>query len=247
MQKPHFFISENLSKSFGKLKALDGVNLHLDKSEILGLIGPNGSGKTTFINLVSGVYNAELGEIYLDGISLNGIQPYKLCRIGVSRTFQTPKPFTTLTVEENIKTAAFFGSMIKNGDRRITSSIVEEVLHMLELNDLRGKRASTLNSFQKKMLDLGRALATKPKILLLDELAAGLNLDELEKVKKLIAHLKETGVSIIVVEHIMKFIRDVADRVVVLNMGKKIYDGDFRGAAEDATVREVYLGKRTGA
>jgi branched-chain amino acid transport system ATP-binding protein len=247
MRNSSFFSSENLSKSFGKLRALDGVTLNLNKSEVLGLIGPNGSGKTTFINVVSGVYKSESGEIYLDGVPLNGIKPYKLCRMGVSRTFQTPKPFTTLTVEENLKTAAFFGSRDKRDVRRNTSSVVEEVLQMLDLFELREKQASSLNSFQKKMLDLGRALATKPKILLLDELAAGLNLEEMLKVKKLIDHLKETGVSIIVVEHIMKFIRDVADRVVVLNMGRKIYDGDFRGAAEDDTVREVYLGKRTGA
>ena len=247
MQKSQFFSSENLSKSFGKLKALDEVSLNLDKSEVLGLIGPNGSGKTTFINVVSGVYSSEGGKIYLDGISLNGLQPYKLCKIGVSRTFQTPKPFATLTVEENLKTAAHFGNRGKKVDPRKESSIVEEILQMLDLNELSNKQASSLNSFQKKMLDLGRALSTKPKILLLDELAAGLNLEEMQKVKKLIDHLKDTGVSIIVVEHIMKFIRDVADRVVVLNMGKKIYDGDFRGAADDDTVKEVYLGKRTGA
>jgi len=236
----------NVTKRFGQLTAIDKMSLQLDNGEILGLIGPNGSGKTTLINIVSGVIKPDSGTIRLNGLNVTGMMPHRICHLGLNRTFQTPRPFSSLTVEENVHLAQRFGS--RNASTPGNSDREEKIDHVLELTgllELRKKPAHSLNTFEKKMLDLARALSTGPRVLLVDELAAGLNPDELKWVKDILESVRKSGVSLVVVEHIMSFIRDVAGRVIVMDAGRKIYEGDFGGAAQNETVKEVYLGTRS--
>jgi len=238
----------NVTKRFSQLTALDHVSIQLNEGEILGLIGPNGSGKTTLINVVSGIIRPDSGKIKLNDMDITGIMPHRICHFGLNRTFQTPRPFPSLTVEENVLLALVYGNRraLKKDDLSRKDN-VERVLKLTGLFELRAKPAHSLNTFEKKMLDLSRALVTEPRVLLVDELAAGLNPDELKWVKYLLESIQGSGVSMVVVEHIMSFIKDVAGRVIVMDAGKKIYEGDFAGAAKDETVREVYLGTKSVA
>jgi len=234
----------NLTKTFSQFVAIDDLSIDLKDGEILGLIGPNGSGKTTLINVISGIMKPDKGSIELMGKNISGFSSNKICNYGINRTFQTPRPLESLTIEENVKLALHYGNR-ENGKNN--DSIIEEILMRTRLIGLEKRFPNTLNAFQRKMLDLSRALATRPKVILVDELAAGLNQDELKYVGELLKGLLENGISIVVVEHIMSFIKGVAHRVVVLNAGKKVFDGGFMEATEDEYVKEVYLGKRGSA
>lgn len=234
----------NLTKKFSQFVAIDDLSLELKDGEILGLIGPNGSGKTTLINVISGIMKPDKGSIELMGTNITGFPSNKVCHQGINRTFQTPRPLESLTIEENLKVAFHYG---RKEHGRNSDLIVEEILRQTQLLSLEKRLPNTLNAFQRKMLDLSRALATGPKVILVDELAAGLNQDELKYVGELLEGLLESGISLIVVEHIMSFIKGIAHRVVVLDAGRKIFDGGFMEATEDKYVKEVYLGKRGSA
>ena len=189
-----------LVKRFGGFYALDGLSFHVASGEILGLVGPNGSGKTTAINVVSGLYAPDGGEVTLDGSPIGGVASHRLVHRGINRTFQVPKPFPTLTVRENVKVALAYGRPA------VAPPAMDELLDEYRLKELADRPAADLNSAQQKMLDLARALATRPRLLLLDELAAGLNPAELDWIAGKIKALAGSGMAIVVVEHLMGFI-----------------------------------------
>jgi branched-chain amino acid transport system ATP-binding protein len=225
-----------LVKRFGGFYALDGLSFHVVPGEILGLVGPNGSGKTTAINVISGLYAPDGGEVVFDGRSIGGTASHRLVHGGINRTFQVPKPFLSLTVRENIQVALAYG------EAQGTAPSMAELLDEYRLKDVADRPAADLNSAQQKMLDLTRALATRPRLLLLDELAAGLNPTELDWIAGRIKALAATGMAIIVVEHLMGFIEQVTDRVIVLNAGKEIFEGKLAAAVREPQVIEVFLG-----
>jgi len=246
---------DKLSKRFGGFSALNGVSFHLLPGEVLGLVGPNGSGKTTCINIISGLLHPDAGQVMFDGELLNGLAPHKRVHRGINRTFQVPKPFPTLTVRENVELAAIYGGR-KNGipaahgfggeGRNPTFIHIEAILATLDLAAHQRRTAASLNSVQQKMLDLARALATSPRLLLIDELAAGLNPGELERVGQKLRDLGQSGISLLLVEHLMDFIGEVTDRVIVLDAGREIFDGPLDQAAHDRQVVEVFLGADNG-
>ena len=221
-------------KRFGGFKALDQVTLSLAPGEILGLVGPNGSGKTTCINVISGLYAADEGDVLFEGHSINRTTMSARSKLGINRTFQIPKPFKALTVQENIEVAVH--------NIRPQRRIVEDPIDFVGLDEVRHRPAGTLNSGQQKLLDLARALAGGPKLLLVDELAAGMNPSELDALVGKLRQVVEAGVALIVVEHLMGFVNQLAHRVVVMNAGKEIFEGQMAQAAADPTVVEVYLG-----
>jgi len=230
-----------LVKRFGGFRALDGLQLHLNAGEILGLVGPNGSGKTTCINVISGLYAPDGGAIRLDDKSIGGLPSHRLVHAGINRTFQVPKPFLTMTVLQNVEVSIAYGGHAREGlDPR-------HLLTLLELESHAERPAAELNSVQQKLLDLARALATKPRILLVDELAAGLNPTELEKIAAKLKEFARSGMAILVVEHLMGFIAQVTDRIVVMNAGKEIFEGVLNDAIRNPRVVEVFLGQDDAA
>lgn len=229
-----------LVKRFGGFLALDGLNLSLRPGEILGLVGPNGSGKTTCINVISGLYPPDGGAIHLDGRAIGGLKSHRLVHRGVNRTFQIPKPFLSLTARQNVEIAIAFGR------RGAAGPDAAELLAAVELDGLAGRPAAELNSAQQKMLDLARALATAPRLLLVDELAAGLNPIELERVGGKLIALARSGIGLLVVEHLLGFIDQITDRVIVMNAGREIFEGVLADAVKAPHVVEVFLGAEDG-
>lgn len=224
-------------KRFGGFRALDGVSLSLRPGEVLGLVGPNGSGKTTCINVISGLYRPNEGRVEFEGADIGGTPSHRLARRGINRTFQSPHPFPGLTVLENVQVAATYGHA--GG----TPTDLPALLGSLELDRLQDRLAGDLNSAQQKMLDLARALATAPRLLLVDELAAGLNPQELARVAARLRALAAGGMALLVVEHLMGFLEKVTDRVIVMNAGREIFEGKLAAATRDPEVMRVFLGK----
>jgi branched-chain amino acid transport system ATP-binding protein len=225
-----------LVKRFGGFHALDGLSFHVASGEILGLVGPNGSGKTTAINVISGLYAPDGGEVAMDGASIGGVASHKLVHRGINRTFQVPKPFLSLTVRQNVEVALAYGGAA------VAPPTLAALLDEYRLADVAERPAADLNNAQQKMLDLVRALATGPRLLLLDELAAGLNPAELDWIAERIKALAQAGIAIIVVEHLMGFIEHITDRVIVMNAGKEIFEGKLAEAIRQPQVIEVFLG-----
>ena len=232
----HILKVNDLLKRFGGFHALDGLSFHVASGEILGLVGPNGSGKTTAINVISGLYAPDRGEVVFDQASVGGLASHKLVHRGINHTFQIPKPFLSLTVRENIAVALAYGRA------EVAPPTMAELLEEYRLAEVADRPASELNSAQQKMLDLVRALATRPRLLLLDELAAGLNPTELDWIAERIKGLARSGMAIIVVEHLMGFIEHITDRVIVMNAGKEIFEGTLAVAVKVPEVIEVFLG-----
>ncbi len=228
-----------LVKRFGGFRALDGVSFHVLPGEILGLVGPNGSGKTTCINVITGLYGPDAGSVQYEGRPIGGLPSHRLVHQGINRTFQVPKPFLTLTVRDNVAVAAAHG-------RRGGDLDQDALLASVELDAYADKPAAELNSVQQNMLDLARALATRPRLLCVDELAAGLNPAELDRVAGRLRELARSGIALLVVEHLMGFIDQVTDRVIVLNAGKEIFEGTLADAVRDERVVEVFLGAEHG-
>jgi branched-chain amino acid transport system ATP-binding protein len=224
----------DIAKNFGGFQALGGVSLTVEPGEIVGLIGPNGSGKTTLINVISGLLLADGGAVELAGHDVTTLAAHRRAALGINRTFQVPKPFHTLTVRQNLEVAV---------PRDHKGLDLDAILQSLELDVVASRIAGELTSVQQKMLDLARALATRPKLLLVDELACGLNPAELESVAaRLTALAERDGLGLVVVEHLMPFIDKITHRVVVMNAGRVIFRGTLRDAAHDAQVVEVFLG-----
>lgn len=227
-------VLDKIVKEFGQFRALDGVSLSLQPGEILGLVGPNGSGKTTCINVISGLYKPDSGSVYLNGNKVGKHSLAKMAHLGVNRTFQIPKPFKSLTVYENLLIADQYSGR--------SHPPLDELLEFVGLQVYKHREASNLNSSQQKLLDLARALATGPDVLLIDELAAGLSPSELEVVAGKIRRLADSGIAILLVEHLLGFINSLTKRVIVMNAGKEIFEGDLESAAKNPEVNAVYLG-----
>lgn len=230
-----------LHKSFGGLKAVSEMEFTVGPGEIVGLIGPNGSGKTTVLNLITGEFRPDAGEISMNEASLVGLQPYQICRRRVSRTFQLVRVFSGMTVCENILVGAAFGSRRMSLPR--SAETVEELLHYVGLDDRADHPAAQLTYIDQKRVELARALATDPQLLLLDEWLAGLNQTELNTGIELVQKTRARGIGLIVVEHVMDAIRTLCDRVVVMNAGQKIVEGGPAEVLSDSRVIEAYLGE----
>lgn len=232
---------EKLSKHFGGLLALSGLDLKVREGEILGLIGPNGSGKTTFFNLVSGLMKPDEGAIRLFDQDITGMKPHRICKAGIARTFQIVKPFDRMSPLENIMVGGAYGGYASLS-RKAARKEAEEFLSFAGLSRKKVPRAGMLNLIDRKRLEIARALATRPKLLLLDEVMAGLNSAEIEEAMGFVERIRDSGITIIVVEHVMKALLGISDRVVVLNVGIKIAEGTPREIAGDEKVIQAYLG-----
>jgi branched-chain amino acid transport system ATP-binding protein len=231
-----------VTKHFGGLAAVSSVDFAVDQSAVVGLIGPNGAGKTTLFNLISGALVPESGTIRFQGEVITGLKPHRICRLGVARTFQSVRIFPHLSVEENVRVAALFG----RGDGRPTveaERATGELLDFVGLSGARDLSARDLTLPNQKRLEVARALATKPRLLLLDELMAGLNPTEVAETMDLVRRIREMGATLFLIEHVMKAIMGVCDRIIVLHHGKKIAEGTPQEIATSRTVVEVYLGE----
>jgi branched-chain amino acid transport system ATP-binding protein len=232
--------NRDLTKQFGGLVAVNRVSLKAEEGEILGLIGPNGAGKTTLLNSMAGLDPPSSGTVYFLGEETVGLSPEEMCHRGLSRTFQIPRPFPKLTVLENVMVAAVFGTQAHKGLDLIGHC--REQLEFVEFTMPEDTVSETLNTVQLKRLDLARALASRPRLLFLDELASGLTEGELKELVKIIRKIQEKGVTIIMVEHIMQVIMNLSDRLVVLQFGNKIAEGPTQEVVKDPRVMEAYLG-----
>lgn len=232
-----------VTKFFGGLAALRDVNLRVSTGEIIGLIGPNGSGKTTLFNVITGIYPLTRGSIRFKEEIILGLKPYQICHKGIGRTFQISKPFSRLSVLENVMVGTFYGKKETIGDHIQAQNSSEAILDRVGLGRKKKHRVSDLTLEDKKRLELGKALATQPELLLLDEVMAGLNPTEIKELLQLLKSIRADGVTLIVVEHVMHAVMKLADRLCVLHHGEKIAEGSPPEVAKDKRVIESYLGE----
>ncbi len=233
---------ENTVKRFGGLVAVNNVSLNVEEGEIFGLIGPNGAGKTTLLNVIAGVYKPNAGAVRFTDEEITGLSPERICKKGIARTFQIAQPFARMSVLENVMVAVTFGN--KRGTIADPRAWAEEVLEFVEFPLPQETLAMNLNTVQLKRLDLARALASNPELLLMDETAAGLTTGELADLMMLVRKIRDRGITIIMVEHIMRVIMGVCDRIAVLHYGEKIAEGTPDEIAVNEKVAEAYLGEK---
>jgi len=229
----------HLTKHFGGLTAVHDVSFALEEGEIVGLIGPNGAGKTTIFNLISGFIPLSAGGVTFAGRSLDGLRPHQVCRLGLTRTFQVVQPFPDMTALENVMVGAF----VRHTNPGQAEARARKVLERVDLSHKAGVLGRELTLLELKRLEIGKALATEPRLLLLDEVAAGLNPVEVEEVLALVRELNQEGITFLVVEHVMKVIMSLSQRVIVLNFGEKIAEGSPTEISRDPAVLNAYLGE----
>ena len=238
----HLLEGENVCKNFGGLAAVAEVDFYVDKGEILGLIGPNGAGKTTLFNLISASLKPKPGRIVFEGRDITPLPAFKICRLGIARTFQTVKIFPHVPVLRNVMVGALFGTGRHMSNAEATRR-AEEALEFVDLTPLKNTLAGDLTLAQQKRLEMARALASDPKLLLLDELMAGLTAVEVSEAMGDVRQVRDRGVTVIMIEHLMQAIMAVSDRIMVLDYGKKIAEGTPQEIAANPKVIEVYLGE----
>jgi len=231
---------EHITKKFGSLVANEDVSFSIDDRQIVSLIGPNGAGKTTLFNSIAGFYPPTEGKVYFQDKDITGLPSYVICKLGVTRTFQIVKTLKEMTVEENVMTGAFLHTNSRKQAQRATA----EILDMTGLTEKKDILGGSLTIVDKKRVEIARALATKPKVLMLDECMAGLNQTEIKDVMELCLRLRDAGVALLIVEHIMEAIMPISDKIVVLNAGRKIAEGLPQEVAGNEEVIKAYLGDR---
>jgi branched-chain amino acid transport system ATP-binding protein len=235
-------VAEKLSRNFGGIQAIDDLSFALNEGEIVALIGPNGAGKTTLVNLLTGVVRPSSGRIRFEGEDVTAQRPFQSARRGLARTFQIVQPFPKMTVLENVAAGALFG-----GERPSVTdamAVARQQLEFMELASFADRPASALTLAGRKRLELAKSLAMGPKVLMLDEVNAGLNSSEIDGALRLIRRIAERGVTILVIEHLMKVVMSLAERVLVLHHGKLIAEGSAANMVRDKNVIEAYLGEK---
>ena len=230
---------DDVTKNFGGLTAVNKVNLEVEEGDIVGIIGPNGAGKTTVFNLVTGFLQPDDGDIVFNGHSLLRLQPHDICKLGITNSFQLVKTFPSLTVHENVMVGAFHHTKDVNSARKRAL----EILDFLRLNYLRDMKAGSLTISDRRRVEIGRAIATKPKLLLMDEPMGGMTPIEIQNMLEEIRKIHEIGITLVIIEHVMKAVMSISDRIVVLNHGEKIAEGRPEEVSKNQMVIKAYLGE----
>ena len=238
-----FLVINKVSRFFGGLSALTNVSFEISKGDIVGLIGPNGAGKTTLFNVVNGFYEPSKGEVFFRGRTISGLKPHQICQKGIARTFQVVKPLQRMSVFDNVLASAF----LRTASRGEATKLARDILQFTGLSEERDTLSKGLPLGMRKRLEIARALATQPELLLLDESFAGLNPTELNESIQIIRKIREKGITIMIIEHHMKVIMSISDRIVVLNYGEKIAEGTPQEIRHNPLVIEAYLGEAQSA
>ena len=231
----------NVTKRFGGLIAVNSVNMSIEKGKIVGLIGPNGAGKTTLFNCIAGYYQPDYGEIWFDGIRIDGMKPHEICIKKLTRTFQIVKILNKLTVLDNVMVGAF----LNNKNVKLAKNKAREILDFCNLTNISNIKGSDLTIGDKKRVEVARTLATDPKFILFDEVMAGLNPKEGQEAIQLIYKVRDLGITILMVEHVMEIIMPISDRIVVLDLGSKIMEGTAAEVSKNEKVINAYLGVKS--
>ncbi len=231
----------HLTKYFGSLPAIHSVDFSIGNGEILGMIGPNGAGKSTLLNVIVGLYPCDQGKVIFKGREVSGSKPHKICRMGIAKTSQVVQPFTQMTVLENVLVGGLYGKNLSLAD---ATQEAEKILEFTGLNPLKERTSGSISVPNRRRLELARALATGAEVILLDENMAGLNPTEVEEALGLLRQIRNQGKTLIVVEHIMRAVMGISDRIMVLNYGEKIAEGTPTEIAKDEKVIQAYLGEK---
>ncbi|MBF5007271.1 ABC transporter ATP-binding protein [Diaphorobacter caeni] len=230
---------EHIAKRFGGVQAVKDLSFTLKKGEILGLLGPNGAGKTTAFNMIAGFVNADQGRILLDGKEITSMRPWSVCQAGIGRTFQLSKPFGGMTTRENL----LVGGLVKTNDRERSLHKADELLDFLGLSHVANTDADNLTAFERRKVELGRALSTDPQLLLMDEVVAGATPQEAMAMVELVKKVHQRGVTVLIIEHVMKVIMGLSHRVIVMHHGELIADGEPAEVVKQPDVLKAYFGE----
>ena len=230
---------DRVNKHFGGLVAIQDLSFDVQAGEVMGLMGPNGAGKTTLLNIISGEYRLDSGRVEFKGNDITGLPPHKICHLGIARTYQIPQPFVNLTALQNIAVAAIYGRGLSKSAAEQEAAKILKLVGLLEKKEM---KADDLEEISLKRLELARVLATNPTLLLIDELAGGLTEKEIPSVLDLLKEIREMGISIILIEHVMKVMMKAVDRIIVMDEGMKIAEGTPNQVMENKKVIEAYFG-----